>query len=173
MKTLLLSSLAGCIATVPMTWAMQAMYRRLPRRERYPLPPRQITMGVAEKTGVKNDLSQKNRTRLTLLSHYAVGTAAGAVYGAVAHRIPLPAPLAGAAFGLSVWAGNYLGLLPALGLLPPATEHPPRRTALMIAAHLVWGVSTGIIAARWPLASGGDDKPDRPVTALPVPSRAS
>jgi hypothetical protein len=38
--------------------------------------------------------------------------------------------------------------MPALGLLSPATEHPGRRNALMIAAHLVWGSATGIIFDR-------------------------
>jgi hypothetical protein len=69
----------------------------------------------------------------------------GALYGPLSRAIPLPAPLAGPAFGLAVWAANYLGVLPALGLLRPATEHPPRRNALMIAAHLVWGLATGLL----------------------------
>ncbi len=56
----------------------------------------------------------------------------------------MPPALAGAGFGLAVWAGSYLGWLPAAGILRPATEHPPRRVALMIAAHLVWGASAGL-----------------------------
>jgi uncharacterized membrane protein YagU involved in acid resistance len=54
----------------------------------------------------------------------------------------------GVAYGLGVWTASYLGLLPALGLLAPATEHPARRNALMIAAHVVWGASLGITAKR-------------------------
>ena len=76
-----------------------------------------------------------------------VGTAMGALYGPVSRLIPLPEPLSGAAFGLAVWAGNYLGLLPALGLLRPATEHPSRRVGLMLAAHLVWGAAAGTALA--------------------------
>jgi hypothetical protein len=30
--------------------------------------------------------------------------------------------------------------MPGLGVLSPATEHPVRRSALMIFAHLVWGL---------------------------------
>ena len=52
------------------------------------------------------------------------------------------------AYGLAVWTTGYLGLLPALGALRPATEHPPRRTALMIAAHVVWGAALGLLADR-------------------------
>lgn len=46
-----------------------------------------------------------------------------------------------------VWSGSYLGLLPALNILPPATEHPPGRNALMIAAHVVWGSVLGTTEA--------------------------
>jgi hypothetical protein len=142
---LALGAAAGCLATVPMTWAMEVLHRRLPREERYPLPPRQITMRLVEEAGGEDQPDEPERRDLTLLAHFGMGTAAGALYGLVAHRQPLPGPVAGAGFGLAVWAGNYLGLLPALGILCPATEHPPRRTALMIAAHLVWGAVTGAI----------------------------
>ena len=59
----------------------------------------------------------------------------------------------GVVYGLTVWAGSYLGLLPAAGILRPAAEHPPRRTALMIAAHVLWGGVLGALAGgqrkRW------------------------
>jgi hypothetical protein len=35
-----------------------------------------------------------------------------------------------------------MGWIPALGVLRPATGHPMRRNALMIAAHFSWGWST-------------------------------
>jgi putative membrane protein len=54
----------------------------------------------------------------------------------------------GIGFGLLVWAGSYLGLLPALGLLSPATQHAPQRNLLMIAAHLVWGAVLGAVTDR-------------------------
>jgi hypothetical protein len=147
MKDVLFGAAAGCAATVPMTLAMEALHEELPPAERYPLPPRTVTMRVAEKTGVKDQLDEDERTQLTLVSHFGMGTAMGALYGPVSRLIPLPEPLSGAAFGLAVWAGNYLGLLPALGLLRPATEHPSRRVGLMLAAHLVWGAAAGTALA--------------------------
>jgi hypothetical protein len=56
--------------------------------------------------------------------------------------------LAGVGFGLAVWAVSYLGWLPAAGILSPATEHPARRNALMIGAHVVWGATTGLAVGR-------------------------
>jgi hypothetical protein len=143
MNKLLAGALAGFAATVPMTWVMEVLHRRLPGRERYPLPPRKVTMRLADRAGVRHELDEPERLGLTLLAHFGMGAAAGALYGPLAGALPGPAPLRGAAYGLAVWAGNYLGLLPGLGLLSPATEHPPRRTAVMIAAHLVWGATAG------------------------------
>lgn len=40
---LIAGSVAGCVATLPMTLAMEAMHRQLPPEEQYPLPPREIT----------------------------------------------------------------------------------------------------------------------------------
>lgn len=159
MSDVLLGAAAGCAATVPMTWAMDAMHRRLPPGERHPLPPRTITMRMADEVKAKERLSEDERADLTVVAHFGMGTAAGAVYGPVSRVIPLPAPLAGAAFGLAVWAGNYLGLLPALGLLRPATEHPRRRVGLMITAHLVWGAAVGLAVGT---ARGSVRPPEQP-----------
>jgi len=144
-NTVLLGALAGLAATAPMSLAMKLMHEQLPAHEQYPLPPREVAMEVAEKAGVKHELDEPEREGLTWASHFAYGAACGAVYAPLARAVDVPPPLTGAAFGLAVWAGSYLGWLPAMDILRPATEHPPRRTALMIAAHVVWGVAAGVI----------------------------
>lgn len=144
MNRILLGALAGLAATGPMTLAMKLMHEQLPRGERYPLPPRQITEELAEKAGVNEHLGDEERKAATWASHFAYGAACGALYGAVSgERCDERPVLAGVGFGLAVWAGSYLGWLPAAGVLSPATEHPARRNALMIAAHVVWGATTG------------------------------
>ena len=149
MNRILLGALAGLAATGPMTLAMKLMHEQLPRGERYPLPPRQVTEGLAEKAGLGEQLDEGERETATWVSHFAYGTACGALYGAVSgERAGGDHPLlAGVGFGLAVWAGSYLGWLPAAGIISPATEHPPRRNALMIAAHVVWGATTGAVVA--------------------------
>ena len=148
MNRILLGALAGLAATAPMTLAMKLMHEQLPREEQYPLPPRQVTEGVAEKAGVNEQLDEDERRAATWVSHFAYGTACGALYGALSgERVDSRPLLAGAGFGLAVWAGSYLGWLPAAGIISPATEHPPRRNALMIAAHVVWGATTGAALA--------------------------
>jgi hypothetical protein len=138
-REILQGALAGLTATVPMTGAMELGHRRLPRHERYPLPPRQITMKVANSAGIAQHFTEEQKTGLTLVAHFAYGASMGALYGLLTRqnasaKTALP-------FGLAVWAGSYLGLLPGLGILKPATQHPLRRNALMIGAHVVWGLS--------------------------------
>ena len=147
MNRILLGALAGLAATAPMTLAMKLMHASLPRHEQYPLPPRQVTEGMAEKAGVNEHLDEEERAAATWVSHFAYGTACGALYGALSEgldTLDVPPALAGVGFGLAVWAGSYLGWLPAAGIISPATEHPPRRNALMIAAHVVWGATAGL-----------------------------
>jgi uncharacterized membrane protein YagU involved in acid resistance len=145
MKRILLGALAGLTATVPMTLVMKLMHEQLPPGEKYALPPRQVTEGMAEAAGVDEHLDEEDREAATWVSHFAYGAACGALYGAVSEGLGRHAALAGAGFGVAVWAGSYLGWLPAAGIITPATEHPPRRNALMIVSHVVWGATAGLV----------------------------
>jgi uncharacterized membrane protein YagU involved in acid resistance len=142
---------AGLAATVPMTLFMEAARGELPLHERYSLPPRQITSVVGRTADVWHNISESQKKLLTGAAHFSYGGAMGGLYQAVTPRRHRSA-WTGAAFGMAVWGGSYLGLLPALGILRPATQHPAHRNALMIAAHLIWGASLGYL-----LESRGED----------------
>jgi uncharacterized membrane protein YagU involved in acid resistance len=149
MNRIVSGAAAGLIATAPMTAWMVAAHRRLPRRDRYPLPPHEITMNLAEEAGVRDALdSREAQKEVTLALHFGYGAAAGAAYALVAPRIPLPPAIKGGLFGLGVWTVSYLGLMPALGLHRPATDEPADRNALMISANILWGALTGVLADR-------------------------
>jgi NAD(P)-dependent dehydrogenase (short-subunit alcohol dehydrogenase family)/uncharacterized membrane protein YagU involved in acid resistance len=141
-QRLIRGAMAGLKATVPMTGLMKAGFHFLPREEQYSLPPRQVTMQIAEAGGVRRRLTERQKSFLTMLSHFAYGAAVGAVYSLLVGR-RRSSRAKGAAYGILVWIGSYLGLLPALGLLKPATRHPVHRNLLMIVAHLVWGAALG------------------------------
>ncbi|UKJ77857.1 DUF1440 domain-containing protein [Azospirillum brasilense] len=147
-------AIAGLAGTVAMTAAMRAMLRALPEKDRYPLPPRLITDRVVGPTGVMDAMDEPERRDLTLALHYGYGAAAGALYPVVARRIGGPAVATGIGYGLAVWGASYLGWIPAMRILTPATRHPPARNSLMLAAHVVWGGVTGITAAY--LMGGGN-----------------
>ena len=139
--------LAGLVATAPMSLAMGAMKKLLPRRERYPLPPHQITADIVEKAGAGEKMGPGARSVVAAVGHFGYGAAQGGLYGAISRRLPGSAALKGVIFGLAVWTGSYLGLLPLTGIYRPATEYPARRNALMIAAHVVWGAGLGLLFA--------------------------
>jgi uncharacterized membrane protein YagU involved in acid resistance len=92
----------------------------------------------------------------------------------IAAMNPDPRKKTGAAAGLAVWLASYMGWIPAVHILEPATRHPARRNALMIAVHLVWGAGTAaalreLKLARETILAGGEDKDAAP--ALPPRER--
>ncbi len=130
---------SGVLATGPMTLFMFAAQKSLPREEQSPLPPatltKQLTAPVADR------LPSSLRQDLTMVSHFGYGIACGTLYSLLARRAPGPVAAKGAGFGLLVWAASYLGWTPALGLRAAAPKIPARRNAMMIGAHIVWGIS--------------------------------
>lgn len=143
-RKMLQGAVAGLLATFPMTIFMLAAWKRLPRREKYPLPPRLITRNLVGQVAPPRKLGDRNLTALTLLLHFLYGAITGSLYGILEDRIPLRQSVKGSLYGLAVWSGSYLGWLPAFGILSPATEHPWRRNLLMIVAHVVWGSALGV-----------------------------
>ncbi|WP_180283367.1 hypothetical protein [Azospirillum oleiclasticum] len=141
-------AMAGCAATGPMTIAMSRLYHSLPEADRHALPPRLLTERILAPDGSARALPAGVRADITLLAHYGYGALTGALYPAAARRLGLTPVLGGAAYGVAVWAASYLGWIPAVGLLTPATRHSARRNGLMIAAHVVWGAATGLAYDR-------------------------
>lgn len=141
--------IAGILATIPMTVLMVVLHRFLKVQERYPLPPRVIMSRLlGGHLGIAATVEGVDATELqamTLVSHFAYGGACGSLLAAIEHFVSLPRAVKGIVFGLVVWAASYMAWLPALGILPPATEQPPRRNAVMIASHIVWGVAAGLV----------------------------
>jgi uncharacterized membrane protein YagU involved in acid resistance len=155
---LLIGGIAGFAGTLAMTAAMRRMHARLPGGERYPLTPREIVDSGSKQVGVP--LSDEPARDITLAAHFAYGALVGAL---VAAMNPDMKKKTGAAAGVAVWVASYMGWIPAVGNLEPATKHPPRRNALMIAAHVVWGTATAaaireLRAARATIFAKGPDK---------------
>lgn len=145
MSTLITGALSGLLATAPMTAVMFALWRLLPRRQRYPLPPRLLTANLLRRLGLRQEVSQEQEKALTWVLHFAYGAGIGALFAALYRLLRLPPVLLGALYGLLIWVGSYKGWLPAFTLLPDASRQPDERNALMIAAHLVWGAVTGML----------------------------
>ncbi len=147
-RAVLGGGLAGGLATAPMTAFMALAYQYLPLHQRTSVPPKSIAMDLLKRVNVKQHMNRKQRSRTAWLLHVAYGAGAGTVYGITARPLPGPAPIKGVGFGLVVWASSYLGWLPALQVSGRATDEPAERNAVMIAAHVVWGATTGLLASR-------------------------
>jgi hypothetical protein len=145
---MLVGAAAGVAATVPMTAAMIAMHRQLPAHQRYPLPPRRVTMNLASALGLRKEMNKPQRDAATVAAHFGYGSAMGGIFGLLADKTPAPRVATGIGWGLFVWAASYLGLLPALDLHEPATRHPTKRNILMIVAHVIWGATLGALL-KW------------------------
>jgi len=138
--------LAGFVATGPMTLFMLVTQRFLPKRQQYALPPEIITEELAHRTHVRWHMNKMQVKAATLVSHFGYGAAMGVLYGVLGKKIPLPSPVKGVLFGLIVWAASYLGLLPLIGMLESGQRETGRRNRMMIAAHVIWGSTMGVVA---------------------------
>jgi uncharacterized membrane protein YagU involved in acid resistance len=132
--------------TLPMTIFMLLTQRFLPRGQRYDLPPEIITKELAHRAHVRHHMNKIEVLGATMVSHFGYGVAMGTVYGPLARRISLPGVIKGVLFGLFIWAASYFGLSPLFGMSESGHREPGRRNLMMIAAHVVWGSSMGLIA---------------------------
>lgn len=146
MDSTLAGTFAGFVATFPMSACMAAYRRTLPPEQQYSLPPREITMEMARKAGALSEMDEPERDAATIVNHFGYGAVTGAVYGSLTRVGLSPGWQSGVGYGLAVWAGSYLGLMPALGMHPPATREPKGRNLMMIASHIVWGAALGLVA---------------------------
>ncbi|HEX6377316.1 MAG TPA: hypothetical protein VFZ91_16530 [Allosphingosinicella sp.] len=155
---LIIGGIAGLVGTMAMTAAMRRLHRRLPAQERYPLTPREIVDSGSKQLGVP--IVGEAAKDVTTAAHFAYGAAMGAM---IAAMNPDPKKRTGAAAGAAIWLASYMGWIPAVGTLEPATKHPARRNLLMIGVHLVWGAATAaamreLRAARETLFRDGPGK---------------
>ena len=142
MNKYLKGAIAGAVATVPMTIVMTRLFRELPKpQQRAPLPPVQITAELAERAHARGHLTGNRLTAAALLAHFAYGAATGAPYPTLAQRTRVTPMITGPLYGVGIWVVSYLGWIPALRILPPATEHPKGRNGLLLVAHVVWGAA--------------------------------
>lgn len=131
--------MAGSAAAVAMSGVMLAFRRPMGAQ-----PPDVIVTAAAHAVGA--DPGEEQADVLASVSHVAFGALGGAAYA----LLPRSGPpwLRGAATGLVIWGSAYQGWVPALGILPPASQDRPARPAVMVAAHVVYGVVLGELEDR-------------------------
>ena len=102
------------------------------------------TANEAAKVVLDRELTREEKTEVGgPLAHYALGVTAGAFYGMLRETQHAPG---GAAFGAELWVvADQLGL-PMAGLSPwPLQAYPASTNAQHFVAHLVYGLTTGVV----------------------------
>jgi hypothetical protein len=140
-------ALAGAAATWVMGQATTYLYdkeSKSAREQEDDARGGKTAYGVAaEKAAeaVGRELDEDQRKQLGSAIHWALGAGAGAVYGALRHRLPGADLGNGLLFGAAFWAVIDEGANTALGLTPGPTEFPWQTHARGLAGHLVFGVA--------------------------------
>jgi hypothetical protein len=134
----------GAIATVPMSAVMLAGQRLGWMREQ---PPEHVT-GRAIEGVAGNRVLDRELDVAAAAVHVASGAVFGAAYGWLGRRLRSTPPAGlGVAFAVAIWAFSYRGWMPAIGVLPPE-QRGARATAVMVAAHVAYGLALGRLAQR-------------------------
>jgi hypothetical protein len=144
-------TVAGAVATVPMTFTMAALHKLLTPPE--PPAPQEIVHNFS-KVAYFRRVVPLSWNREVLFYHFGYGALTGALY--TVNLIPNflkghPNPyidepeIYGMEYGFWIWFLSYFGWIPATGLLSSPIHHSKRRTFLMIVSHLVWGGFTAYI----------------------------
>jgi uncharacterized membrane protein YagU involved in acid resistance len=146
MNSLIRNGLAGFLAAAPMTLVIFGGQTLGLLRT---TPPVQITANVQQKLTTIEDASEHIPEPVFqaswLLSHFSYGAGCGVLYSRLRPLLPRPLALQGLAYGLAVWGVSYINLMPNLRLYPPVRDDRRSRTAVMIAAHAVYGVALSVL----------------------------
>ena len=145
-KDLLKGAIAGAVAT----WIMDRVTTRMYEKENGPARQmedrvrhgRTAYEAAAEKAAqlLGRRLTRQERRQVGAAIHWALGIAAGAVYGAFGRRLPAFRRGGGSAFGTAFWAAVDEGLVSILGLTPPPKAFPWETHARGLAGHLTYGI---------------------------------
>ena len=136
---MLYGATAGTVATLPMSLLMlSAQKMGLMGKQ----PPEKITEAALD--AVDEPVQEPVEDLLSVVNHFAFGAVAGGLYGGL-RRDQMSQIAQGMVFGTGVWSVSYMGWVPALGIMPPATRDRDGRPESMFAAHLVFGACLGAL----------------------------
>jgi putative membrane protein len=92
-------------------------------------------------------LTPREKKTAQPLVHYSFGTLVGAVYGAMAAKVPAAKAGSGTVYGAAVWLlADEVGV-PMAGLSKPPQAIPAQKHLEALASHLVYGLT--VEGVRW------------------------
>lgn len=129
---------AGVVASAAMGLVLLAS-RRLGLVSK--LAPEEITeagLDVGEA-----DLTEQSENAASTVAHFAYGAANGALFAAVAPRLPGPPLARGLTFAAGLLLVSYEGWVPAARVLPPLHNQTSGGRWTLVTGHLVYGAILG------------------------------
>lgn len=134
---------AGLAGSLVMTLVSRAL------REASGKPPRGGPQDAAVEAAsalsravLNRDLTMAEKEIAPEFVRFAVGGAAGALYGAVTALVPAAAAQAGLPFGAAAWVVGHLFAAPRLGLADPPMDRPIHTEAIDLVSYLAYGAVT-------------------------------
>jgi len=91
---------------------------------------------------LRRPLPEDKKPLAGTIIHYAFGASVGGLYGGLATVVPRVTVALGLPFGVAVWLGAHVIMVPALGLAAPPIRQPSLKEALEFVLHLVYGAVT-------------------------------
>ncbi|HMJ51409.1 MAG TPA: FAD-dependent oxidoreductase [Polyangiaceae bacterium] len=146
LRSTALGAVGGAVATLAMSAAMLVEKKLGLLGEP---PPKKIVRALRRRGGILGT-SREAENAATLLAHWGFGIASGALFGLLhgGRRGTARSSLLGASYGAAVWAVNYSGWIPALGIMRAPHRDRPLRPTSMVLAHLVFGSVLGAFVER-------------------------
>lgn len=144
MGTVVRGAAAGAVGTAVMT-VLQLGGRSslVPQSVQRKFPPKLGVEWAEAQAGPGAQLGNGEKAAAIAGVHLAYGMGSGAAYGLLRERLDgVPAPLAGAVFGVGLWAAGFEGWMPAVGMKAPEHRLPPRKWVLPVVTHVVYGLTT-------------------------------
>lgn len=147
LKNLMWGALAGVAGGVVMTAMRMKVAPKVLPEEMQPeeFVPKEAVEWAEEKAGQPQALSEAQEMSVALVAHLGYSALMGSLYGIGRPQLKaVPAPLAGALFGLAVWGVSFEGWMPAVGIIERTTDKPPKKWTPYVMGHIVYGAVTAL-----------------------------
>jgi uncharacterized membrane protein YagU involved in acid resistance len=143
-------AVAGLAGGLAASWAMSQFQLQLSKRSPQPAPEPDDDATVKTAAAISeqvahHELTDTEKKVAGPAVHYAFGSTMGAVYGAMAERVPAASKGWGLPFGTALWLGADEIAVPVLGLAGKPTDNPPSTHAYALASHLVYGLTADAV----------------------------
>lgn len=104
--------------------------------------------GAEEVADVNIDAGEGAEEAIGMGVHLGFAMSGAMLYSRVQNYLGLPAPAAGALFGLGLWAVNVAGVATMLGIRQTPWEENESRALTTILAHVAFGIVTALVYER-------------------------